>query len=69
VAKEIVDCGLWYLAEYENGEVTVNRDPKEFTSVEHYLRRQGRFKQLSADDIAHVESARDAKWEILRQGK
>ncbi|MEG2616045.1 MAG: pyruvate synthase subunit beta, partial [Raoultibacter sp.] len=69
VAKEIVDCGLWYLAEYENGEVTVNRDPQEFTSVEHYLRRQGRFKQLSADDIAHVESVRDAKWEILRQGK
>ena len=51
IAKEVVDCGLWYLAEYENGEFKLNRKPKEFTSVEDYLRKQGRFKHLTDEDI------------------
>lgn len=57
VAKEIVDTGLWYLAEYEGpaltgtpgGSFRLNRDPKQFKPIEPYLRRQGRF---SADDGA-----------------
>ena len=44
VAKEVVDCGLWYLAEFENGEFTLNRRIKEFSDVGHYIRSQGRFK-------------------------
>ena len=51
VAREIVDAGLWYLAEYEGPALTgtpggtfrLNRDPKEFKPIEPYLRRQGRF--------------------------
>lgn len=74
IAREIVDCGLWYLAEYEgpalsgtaSGTFKLNRNPKEFTSVEHYLRQQGRFKALTADEIALVEAGRDAKWEAMR---
>lgn len=31
IAKEIVDCGLWYLAEYENGEFIINKKPKVFS--------------------------------------
>nr|MCR5016197.1 pyruvate synthase subunit beta [Ruminococcus sp.] len=31
IAKEVVDCGLWYLAEYENGEFTLNHRPKDFS--------------------------------------
>jgi len=41
-----VDCGLWYLAEYENNEFTLNKNPKEFTPVEEYLKKQSRFKHL-----------------------
>ena len=37
IAKEVVDCGLWYLAEYENGAFTLNHKPKDFSSVEAYL--------------------------------
>ena len=45
-AKEVVDCGLWYLAEYENGSYTLNRKPKQFTDVAAYLKKQGRFKHM-----------------------
>ena len=61
-AKEIVDCGLWYLAEYENGEFTLNRDPKEFTDVSAYLKKQGRFKHLTDEDISIIVKSRDEKW-------
>ena len=75
IAKDIVDCGLWYLAEYTGeavcgtagGQFKLNRDPREFASVEAYLRRQGRFKQLTAEDIAAVEAGRDAKWAAIRE--
>ena len=74
IAKEVVDCGLWYLAEYEGeeqcgapgGKFTLNRNPKEFTSVEGYLRHQTRFRALTEQDIDAVTSGRDAKWEVMR---
>lgn len=31
VAKEVVDCGLWFLAEYENGEFTLTQRPAGFS--------------------------------------
>ena len=67
VAKDIVDCGLWYLAEYENGEFKLNRNPKEFTSVHDYLKHQGRFKALTDEDIDQVEAERDKKWAYMRE--
>lgn len=51
IGKEAVDCGLWYLAEYENGKFKINRDPKEFTSVEDYLKKQSRFANFDAHDF------------------
>ncbi len=67
VAREIVDCGLWYLAEYENGKFTLNRDPKEFTDAEKYLLRQGRFRHLTKEDIDVIITSRDKKWEKIRK--
>ena len=74
-ARDIVDCGLWYLAEYEGpqlsgvpgGQFKLSRNPREFASVEAYLRRQGRFRALTDDEIAQVEAGRDAKWEQIRR--
>lgn len=66
IAREIVDCGLWYLAEYENGEFTLTHDPKEFTDVSAYLRKQGRFRHLTDDDIAAITESRDKKWNRIR---
>ncbi len=74
IAKDIVDCGLWYLAEYLGPSVSgtsagvfkLNRNPKEFSSVEAYLRRQGRFRALTDDEVALVQKGRDETWERLR---
>jgi len=66
IAREIVDCGLWYLAEYENGEFTLTHDPKEFTDVSEYLRKQGRFRHLTDEDIAVITESRDKKWNRIR---
>lgn len=52
--REIVDCGLWYLAEYENGEYKINHNPDKFTSVSDYLRKQGILLDSVLDIIADV---------------
>ena len=67
IAKEAVDTGLIYLAEFENGEFKLNRNPKEFASVESYLSKQGRFKHLAKEDIMVIEKERDEKWEKMRR--
>jgi len=67
IAKEVVDSGLWYLAEYENGDFKLNSNPKEFSSIEHYLKRQGRFKHLTNQDILTITNQRDKKWNYIRK--
>lgn len=67
LAKLAVDSGLWYLAEYEKGEFSLNRNPKEFASVEDYLKVQGRFKHLKEADIKVIKDYRDAKWQKMRR--
>lgn len=67
LAKQAVDSGLWYLAEFENGEFTLNKNPKEFASVENYLMAQSRFKHLQEADIEVIKNHRDAKWNKMRK--
>ena len=66
IAKQAVDTGLWYLAEYENGEFTLNKNPKEFGDVKAYLRTQSRFSHLNETDVETICAIRDAKWERIR---
>lgn len=67
IGKEAVDCGLWYLAEYKNQEFTLNRNPKKFTSVRDYIKKQGRFSHFDESDFARMEAERDASWERMRR--
>lgn len=75
LAREVVDCGLWYLAEYEGsalsgvpgGQFKLSRNPKEFTSVADYLGKQVRFRAVDDEDIKVIEASRDAKWEVIRR--
>ncbi|MDD4921619.1 MAG: thiamine pyrophosphate-dependent enzyme, partial [Bacteroidales bacterium] len=67
IAKEVVDCGLWYLAEYENDEFVLNKNPKTFTPVEDYLKQQSRFRHLNDSDIKAITASRDKKWERIRK--
>ena len=39
IAKDALNCGLWFLAEYENNEYKINRQIKEFTAVKDYLKK------------------------------
>ena len=64
-AREMVDCGLWYLAEYEEGEYTLNRKPQNFSDIGDYLKKQGRFRHLTEEDIAAIASERDKKWATI----
>jgi len=65
VARDVVEAGLWYLAEYENGKFKLNYKPKEFSPVAGYLKKQARFKHLTEDDINYIEESRDKKWKVL----
>jgi len=67
LAKQAVDCGLWYLAEYENGEFTLNKNPKEFAPVDTYLKAQNRFKHLTEENIEVIKEHRDKKWAKMRR--
>jgi pyruvate ferredoxin oxidoreductase beta subunit len=65
LAKEAVDCGLWALAEYEDGNFKINMRPKNFNGLKDYIKRQGRFRHLKEEDITVIEMARDRKWEYI----
>ena len=67
IGKEAVDCGLWYLAEYKNQEFILNRNPKKFTSVRDYIKKQGRFFHFDDADFERMEAERDASWERMRR--
>ncbi|MCP4136508.1 MAG: pyruvate synthase subunit beta [bacterium] len=67
LGKEVVDTGLWYLAEYENGEYKVNKTPSEFKPIKDHIKRQGRFKHITDEEIVHIEAMRDEKWEKIRK--
>lgn len=67
IAKDALNCGLWYLAEYENNEYKINKQVKEFTNVKDYLKKQSRFKHLTDEDIKIIEEQRDKKWEDLKK--
>ena len=66
ISKEAVDCGLWYLAEYEHGEFSLNQNPKQFASLSGYLMKQGRYKHLHANNLEIITAWRDQKWFKMR---
>lgn len=67
ISKEVVACGLWYLAEYENGVFKLNYKPKAFSDVGAYLKRQGRFRHLNEADIEIIRHSRDEKWKEIEK--
>lgn len=67
IAKEAIDCGLWYLAEYEEGKFKLNKAVKEFTSIRSYLKKQARFKHVTDNDIEVIEKQRDQKFNFIKE--
>lgn len=62
LGKAVVDTGLWPLAEWADGRLTLTRKPARFDPLDSYLGEQGRFRTLSAADIDAVAAFRDAQW-------
>jgi len=61
IAKEAIACGLWYLAEYEDGVYKLNQEIHEYTSIKAYLKKQTRFKHITDEDIEIITKQRDQK--------
>lgn len=56
-----VETGLWKLFEVENGVKKSTFKPKELKPVKEYFKHQKRFKHLTEEDIAEVQSIVDEK--------
>ncbi|MEA4849156.1 MAG: pyruvate synthase subunit beta, partial [Clostridiaceae bacterium] len=67
MAKLAVECGLWYLAEYENNEFKFNFVPKAFKPVDDYMKAQRRFRHLGESDYREIEANRDTEWNRMRK--
>lgn len=68
IGKLAVKTGVWPLKEYENGQVTHTRIPRERPPVEEYLQRQGRFAHLfkpgrNTELLAEIQERVDRYWE------
>ncbi|HEY5586925.1 MAG TPA: thiamine pyrophosphate-dependent enzyme [Ruminiclostridium sp.] len=66
IAKEAIECGLWYLVEYEDGVYKLNQEIQEYTSIKVYLKKQARFKHVTDDDIKIIEEQRDKKNNFIK---
>jgi pyruvate ferredoxin oxidoreductase beta subunit/2-oxoisovalerate ferredoxin oxidoreductase beta subunit len=62
LAKMAVETGIFTLLEFEDGVLTINREPR-FTPVRDYMKIQGRFKHLTDEQIVSIERWVKAKWE------
>ncbi|MHA1864921.1 MAG: thiamine pyrophosphate-dependent enzyme [Candidatus Heimdallarchaeaceae archaeon] len=65
LAKEAVESGYWLLIEYENGIVKINRKPK-FKGLEGFLAKQGRFKNITPEQVEKLKEYIDRRWKIYR---
>ena len=54
LGKLAVQTGVFPLYEVENGKYKINVESK-LTPIEEYLKPQGRFRHLSADDVAMIQ--------------
>lgn len=67
IAREAIECGLWYLAEYEDGVYKLNQNIHEYTSIKAYLKKQSRFKHVTDEDIEIIKKQRDQKIKFIKE--
>jgi pyruvate ferredoxin oxidoreductase beta subunit/oxalate oxidoreductase subunit beta len=61
LAKLAVQCGMWNMYEWENGEYKYSHVPKNRAPVREYLKLQGRFAHMTEAHIAKMQAFIDAK--------
>lgn len=62
-----VRTGVFPLYEVEYGRYKLNHDPRQLRPVEEYLKLQGRFRHLSASDIAKIQERVTQKYQELME--
>jgi len=65
LSRLAVQVGVYPLYEVENGRFRLTYRPPFLKSLKEYTSTQGRFRHLSDDDIAHLESLIRADYERL----
>jgi pyruvate ferredoxin oxidoreductase beta subunit len=61
IGRMAVECGLWRLAEYEDGQLRMSHVPKKLKAVKEYFQMQNRFRHLGEEDYRVIEAERDAE--------
>ncbi len=74
MAQLAVETGSWLMYEFENGKLTFNgpskgiidgtREPKP---IEGWLKMQGRFRNLTDDDIKEIKTQMRENWKFYRK--
>lgn len=65
IARMAVESGVFPLFEVRDGvRYTLSHDRKD-RSVNGYLEQQGRYRHLSAEQVAHIQAEVDVEWERL----
>ncbi|MHA1853431.1 MAG: thiamine pyrophosphate-dependent enzyme [Candidatus Heimdallarchaeaceae archaeon] len=65
LAKEAVETGYWLLFEYHQQKLKINRKPK-FTGLKEFLKKQGRFRDITDDQIAIMEKYLKHRYKIYK---
>ncbi|MBN2415749.1 3-methyl-2-oxobutanoate dehydrogenase subunit beta [bacterium] len=65
IAKLATQTNTFPIYEVENGVYKINRKIKNPKPVAEYLQYQGRFRHLSDDEVAYIQSEVDKNWERL----
>ena len=65
LARMAVQARVFPMLEVENGQRWRMTMDHAGERVEPYLRRQGRFRHLSAEQVTHIQAEIDARWEQL----
>jgi pyruvate ferredoxin oxidoreductase beta subunit len=67
IARLAVLTGMWINYEVENGEFKVTTPVPAREPVEKYLKLQGRFRHLTPDEIAEIQSIVDEEVEYINK--
>ncbi|AHF96643.1 3-methyl-2-oxobutanoate dehydrogenase subunit beta [Desulfurella sp.] len=66
VAKLAVETGVFPLYEIIDGKYVLSKKPK-FTDITEYLKLQGRYKNLTQENIEFLRQSIQKKWEYLNK--
>jgi len=69
VARAAVESGLWILYELDQGQFRLTLRPARRRPVADYLKLQGRFKDLTGEDLRALQEEVDQRWKALEEGQ